>query len=200
MSYFWTTFEDRGKEVTVQQGGRYEALNRDTNPATVKRGTRGITPSSDIPELCVSGSARASLFAKIQSVQRSGKYHIYETTEEPDVKPSRADLDFGIIEEFRYNMKKHDKVTFSKHQVVNVRSIIIEHIQHSYESAGKNNVNRKYAEAVKNALANLIGNGTYPEEAFKQAKLEEFKEFADAYGIEQAKKAYDGVPEGYSDE
>lgn len=200
MDYFWTTFQDRGEKVIIENGGRYEALNRESSPASVKRSMNGITPSSDIPELCVSGSPEASLFAKVQSARRPGTYHIYRTTTKPDVKPSRSDLDFGVIEEFRYNMKSKDEVILHTYERVNTSPTIVEHIEQAYNYAEKNSVNRRYAEAIKNGLNQLIQNGNYPSEPFKQAKLEEFKDFASSYGIEQAKRAYNGVPEGFNED
>jgi len=117
MSFYWTTTEITDKNITIENGGHYEALNRDINPSTVKI-SHDIIPSSDISELCVSGSPEASLFAKIQSSQKEGKYYIYKTDERPDTELSNISLDFGVLEEYRYNMDKRDSVNLDLFKTV----------------------------------------------------------------------------------
>lgn len=93
-------------------------MDRDKTPAPVKMGVGGLTPSSNLPELCVSGSPEASLFSKVQCTQRNGVYYIYRTENQPDVKPSRTSLDFDVIEKYRYNMNKKECATLEHHNSV----------------------------------------------------------------------------------
>lgn len=193
--YYWTTLQDRGSQVQIQNGGRYEALRRGSGTPSVKR-KNGVIPSSDVPELCVSGSPEASLFAKIQSAQKSGGYKIYKTDDKPDVKPSRASLDFAAIEEFRYNMNKHDSVLLDKYKEVSVPVLVVEHIEYLYTHSSKNSVNDPLADAVKNGIQNLIHSGKYNRQHFEDAREKLFRQFADSYGIEHAERAYGEIPDG----
>lgn len=196
MTYYWTTFEERGSEVQINQGGYYEALDRDSEPARVKMGSGGITPSSDVAELCVSGTPEASLFAKIQSARRTGVYHIYQTDEKPDTKPSRTTLDFGVIEEYRYNMDKRKKVVLKHFESVNISTNVVSDIELCYKYAESNSVNSSFANAVKKQIEGLINIGTYSRESLRQVKENEFEDFADAYGFDMAKRRFEEVPDG----
>jgi hypothetical protein len=199
MAYFWTTFKDRGEKINIQDGGHYEALDREKTPAPVKTGVGGITPSSDVPELCVSGSPEASLFAKVQSTQRDGVYHIYRTEQQPDVTPSRTSLDFDMIEEYRYNMDKQESVTLERHNSVKVSGSLIEDIQEAYEIAERNSVNRRYAEKIKENISRLLNGSGYPTDALEEARAERFRDFADSYGEEQAKELFEDIPDEFKE-
>lgn len=195
MTYFWTTMSKRGKNVTITEGGHYEAIDRDSPTPSVKM-SNGIIPSSDIPELCVSGSPEASLFAKIQSAQRDGQYYIYKTNEKPDIK-LEGSLDFDEIEEHRYNMDKRDSVKLRFFKSVKVPMTVIEDITYAYEYAGENQVNYRYAKDIKSHLRALINGKSYPSNALEKAKLDEFEDFANHYGVEMAKELFGDVPDGY---
>lgn len=197
MVYFWTTFEDRGAKIDIQDGGHYEALDRNKTPAPVKTGVGGLTPSSDVPELCVSGSPEASLFAKVQSTQRNGVYYIYRTEKQPDVKPSRTGLDFDVIEEYRYNMDKQESVTLEHHNSVKVSEPLITDIQEAYDIAERNSVNRRYAKKIKENIRRLLNGSGYPINALEEARAERFRDFAESYGEEQAKELFEDIPDEY---
>jgi len=197
MAYFWTTMDNRGKNVTIKEGGHYEAIDRDSSSPSVKM-SNGIIPSSDIPELCVSGSPEASLFAKIQSAQRDGQYHIYKTDETPDIK-LEGSLDFDEIEEHRYNMDKRDSVNLRFFKSVKIPMYVVSDIQDAYEYAGQNQVNYRYAREIKSHLRGLLNGKNYPPDALKKAKIEEFEDFANHYGVEMAKRLYGEIPDGYED-
>jgi hypothetical protein len=199
MAYFWTTFGDRRETIKIQNGGHYEALDRDKTPATVKMGAGSITPSSDVPELCVSGSPEASLFAKVQSTQRNGMYHIYRTENQPDTKPSRMSLDFDVIEEYRYNMDKKESIKLEHHNSVRVSASLIEDIQEAYEIAERNGVNRRYAERIKDGIRRLLKGSGYPTNTLERARVERFKDFAESYSEEQAKELFEDIPDEFKE-
>lgn len=200
MSFYWTTMENRGRTINIMDGGYYEALDYDnTNKASVKMGPSGIIPSSDIPQLCVSGSPEASLFAKIQSSQRDGKYYIYKTDKKPDVKLDPLFLDFGILEEHRYNMNKHDSIELKLFKKVKIPMQAINDIELAYKMSEKNNVNSRYAKAIKSNLKRVISGNSYSIDALKQAKIDEFNDYKNAYDIETAKQLFDGFPDGYEE-
>jgi len=188
--------DNRGKNVTIKEGGHYEAIDRESN--TVKM-SNGIIPSSDIPELCVSGSPEASLFAKIQSAQRDGQYYIYETREKPDIK-LEGSLDFDEIEEHRFNMDKRDAVRLRLYKSVKIPMNAVKDIQEAYEYAGENQVNYRYAREIKSHLRALINGNHYPQNALEEAKLDEFEDFANHYGVEMAKDLFGEIPEGYTED
>lgn len=202
--YYWTTTEDRGNEFTVKDGGYYEALDRHGD-GEIRRGklkSNGtIIPSSDVPEMCVSNTPQASLFAKIHGSNVSKKYYIYETNETPDVDVSNAlSLDFEVIEEFRYNMNKNEEVSFSRSFTVDVPQRAIELVELCYQSGGKNEVDSATAEAVKKDLQRLIQSGRFTPENYRKSQAKKFREYADAYGIEQAKRLFGGTPENIDSE
>lgn len=196
MSFYWTTMENHGRQICIEDGGHYEALDRSGDTASVKISS-DIIPSSDIPEVCVSGSPEASLFAKIQSAKRDGEYHIYKTDDNPDVKLSNSSLDFGILEEHRYNMNKRDSVNFNLFKTVNVPLKPIKDIKKAYKLAEKNQVNIRFANAIKSHLKALIHGQNYPSDSLKKAKKEEFEDWANTYDVETAKQVFDYVPEEY---
>ena len=198
MAYFWTTMDNRGKNVTINEGGHYEAIDRGSSSPSVKM-SNGIIPSSDIPELCVSGSPEASLFAKIQSAQRDGQYHIYKTNETPDIK-LEGSLDFDEIEEHRYNMEKRDSVNLRFFKSVKIPMRVVKDIQDAYTYSEANGVNFRYAREIKSHLRGLLNGNSYPQDALKQAKLDEFEDFANHYGVNMAKKLYGEVPDGYEED
>jgi predicted ribonuclease toxin of YeeF-YezG toxin-antitoxin module len=198
MSFYWTTTEITDKNITIENGGHYEALNRDINPSTVKI-SHDIIPSSDISELCVSGSPEASLFAKIQSSQKEGKYYIYKTDERPDTELSNISLDFGVLEEYRYNMDKRDSVNLDLFKTVTAPLQPIKDIKLAYEISEKNQVNERYAESIKSHLKALIKGRAYPTNALEKAKIEEFEDYANAYGMDTAKEIFGGFPDGYDE-
>ena len=195
MPYFWTTMENRGKNVTIEKGGHYEAIDRETNSVKM---SNGIIPSSDIPELCVSGSPEASLFAKIQSSQRDGQYYIYETKEKPDIKLEGA-LDFDEIEEHRFNMDKRNSVKLRFYKSVKIPMRVVKDIQEAYEYAEANSVNYRYAKDIKTHLRALLNGNNYPQNALEQAKLDEFEDFASHYGVDMAEDLFGEIPEGYEE-
>lgn len=196
MAYFWTTMENNGKNITITEGGHYEAIEgRYSSYPSVKM-SNGIVPSSDIPELCVSGSPEASLFAKIQSAQKDGTYYIYRTDKKPDIK-LEGSLDFDELEEHRFNMNKHDSVKLRLYASVKIPMRVVEDIQDAYTYAEANGVNFRYARDIKSHLRGLLNGNNYPQNALKQAKIDEFEDFANHYGVNMAKKLYGEIPDGY---
>lgn len=189
MSYYWTTLQELGNNVKIREGGHYEALDRKTGK--LKTGVNRTVPSSDVPELCVSESPQASLFAKIQSTRKAGVYHIYQTYENPDIKPSRSALDFSLLEEYRYNMNKRDSIRLDKMKSVSVNDIVVKDIEFAYEYSSHNSVNEIFAEKIKKNLTNLIYNSSYPQDLRKQEKERRFKELSEAYGEDYARDVLD---------
>ena len=86
------------------------------------------------------------MFAKIQSTRKAGVYHIYQTDENPDIKPSRSALDFSLLEEYRYNMNKRDSIRLDKMKSVSVNDIVVKDIEFAYEYSSHNPVNEIFAE------------------------------------------------------
>lgn len=190
MVYYWTTMQDSGDVINITEGGHYEALDRDSG--RLKSGLNNTVPSSDIPEVCVSGSPQASLFAKIQSARKTGLYYIYQTDETPDIEPSKASLDFKILDEYRYNMKSRDSISFEKYTVIQISSTVIKDIEYVYEYSDTNSVNEIFAENIKSHLKNLINNSaSYPSDLREQEKERRFNELSDAYGEDYAKDVLD---------
>ena len=190
MVYYWTTMQDSGDVINITEGGHYEALDRDSG--RLKSGLNNTVPSSDIPEVCVSGSPQASLFAKIQSARKTGLYYIYQTDETPDIEPSKASLDFKILDEYRYNMKSRDSISFEKYTVIQISSTVIKDIEYVYEYSDTNSVNEIFAENIKSHLKNLINNSaSYPSDLREKEKERRFNELSDAYGEDYARDVLD---------
>lgn len=197
--YYWTTTEDRGSEFTISDGGHYEALERQGD-GEIKQGrlksSGDIIPSSDIPEMCVSKTPQASLFAKIHGSAVSGQYYIYETSKTPHVDVSNAlSLDFEVIEEFRYNMNRTDNIDFTRLYTVGVPQQAVELVKLCYQSGGRNEIDSVTAEAVKEDLRSLVESGSFTPQNYRESQAEKFRDFADSYGVEQAKELFGGVPE-----
>jgi hypothetical protein len=193
MGYYWTTKQDLGSQVEINEGGYYESIDRESGQLNM--GMNGVNPSSDIPEVCVSGTPQASLFAKIQSARKDGVYHIYETRKDPDLKAPRTSLDFKVLDEYRYNMNKHDSINFDKLTYLNIPYIVVEDIKFAYETAQPNSVNSYMAQDIKSHLNDLINNGSYPQNLKKKEKERRFEELSDAYGEEYAEQVMDYNPD-----
>jgi len=193
MNYFWTTLDNNGKNLAIEEGGYYEAIDRKSKSIKM---SNGIIPSSDIPEFCVSGSPEASLFAKIQSAQKDGIYHIYRTNQKPDIKLNG--LDFDELEEYRFNMNKHESIKLNLYKSVKIPMKVITDIREAYTYSEANSVNYRYARDIKKYLKSLLNGNTYPDNALENAKLEEFEDFANHYGIDMAKDLYGEIPDGFN--
>lgn len=190
MSYYWTTKQDLGSSLQITEGGYYESIDRETG--RLKQGVNGINPSSNIPELCVSGTPNSSLFAKIQSSRLDGEYYIYKTEEEPDITAPRSSLDFEVLDEYRYNMDKNDYVKFKKYKSVNIPQIVVDDIEFAYEYSQPKSVNHNIAENIKSNLNKIIYNsGTYPTDLQDREEQRRYEELSDAYGEEYAKEVLD---------
>jgi hypothetical protein len=104
-SFYWTTTEERENRYQITSGGYYERVENNV-PVSMWAGSEYVGfKTSTIPEVCMSESAAASLFAVIHN-NGVGDYHIYETvsgTRQPDVDLTNSQFDFSLLEEVRFS-------------------------------------------------------------------------------------------------
>lgn len=184
MAYYWTTATHRGETVVLSDGGFYEKIE-DGRPKSVNTGNGYVGfATSDTPEIPASKSPEASLFAKVQSADRAGTFHVYQTPTAPDSDISNAMYDFGIIEEVRYTMTGGREVEFTHVTSVQIPEMVVEDIRLAYSSPGPD-VWTALAERVKTGLASLISGGSYPsdlaEQAFESSQVSEYYDDFDAF-------------------
>lgn len=177
-AYYWCTADDRGETTTLDDGGYYEKIASDGTPivANGSGGWVGFT-SSSTPEVCMSESPAACLFAVAHNISEATPLHVYRTMKDPDVHVMGG-FDFGLLEEVRYRHPSDDPVPVEKHTTVDLPQRVFDDASETYNPHGPRNdppeqrcvtldaspvVHNWWGEAVKKALSDVLDDGDYPD-------------------------------------
>lgn len=163
--FYWTTTEDRGETHCLVNGGYYEAVE-DGTPVAVWAGNEYVGfKTSSVPEVCMSQSPAASLFAVIHN-NGAGTYYVYETVDEtlsPDVDLTTAGFDFGLLEEVRFrDVSEEAPIRVSRAARVEVTQQMVDDVEQAYAGGGPTPW-QEWATGVINALRSYLIDGHYPE-------------------------------------
>lgn len=185
--FFHATMNDHGDEFAFDRGGKYEKL--DERGAPQQRLAAGEFVGweiSDVPELAASKAPEAATFAILKNyVNDTGDatghhidsltVNIYRLEREPDIDASTAVAgDFAVIEEVRYRRPSETPVEGERVHVVDLPGRVLSDVELAYlpTRIGSQDVITEWADAVQEAIRNVIDGGDYPEDVVEWADVD----------------------------